>query len=47
MLENKKIKLLIADDNKEFCDLIVEFLENEEDIEIMGVAHDGVEVLKR
>lgn len=47
VLENKKIKLLIADDNKEFCDLIVEFLENEEDIEIMGVAHDGVEVLEK
>ena len=46
MLENQKIKLLIADDNKDFCDLIVEFFEDENDIEIVGVAHDGVEVLK-
>ena len=47
MLEDQRIKLLIADDNKEFCDLIVEFFENEKDIKIIGVAHDGVEVLEK
>ena len=25
MIEGKKIKLLIADDNKEFCGLVVDF----------------------
>lgn len=47
MIEGKKIKLLIADDNKEFCGLVVDFFENEKDIEILGVAHDGLEVLEK
>lgn len=47
MLEDKRIKLLIADDNKEFCNLIVEFFEGEQDIKIIGVAHDGLEALEK
>ncbi len=43
----KKIKLIIADDNKEFCDLIYEFFSNEDDMDIIGVAHDGLEVLEK
>lgn len=47
MIEDKKIKLLIADDNKEFCELVKEFLENEEDMHVLDVAHDGLEVLEK
>lgn len=47
MLEEAKIKLLIVDDNKEFCNLVVEFFESQEDIEVVGVAHDGLEALEK
>ncbi|MDD4570281.1 MAG: sporulation transcription factor Spo0A [Tepidanaerobacteraceae bacterium] len=47
MLEDHKIKLLIADDNKEFCNLVVEFFENDKEVKVLGVAHDGLEVLEK
>ncbi|MGI6778062.1 MAG: sporulation transcription factor Spo0A [Acetivibrionales bacterium] len=39
----KKIKVVIADDNKEFGDILCEYLNNQEDIEVVGVARDGLE----
>jgi len=47
MLEEQRIKLLIVDDNKEFCNLVVEFFENQKDIKVVGVAHDGLEALEK
>lgn len=38
-----KLKVLIADDNKDFCDLIVNCFEKQEDMEICGVAYDGTQ----
>ena len=32
---NEKIKIVLADDNKDFCQLLKEYLSNEEDIEIL------------
>ncbi|MCL2566049.1 MAG: sporulation transcription factor Spo0A [Defluviitaleaceae bacterium] len=40
-MENGKIKLLLADDNKDFCDVMKNFFAKQEDIEIVGIAHDG------
>jgi two-component system response regulator (stage 0 sporulation protein A) len=40
-----KIRVAIADDNKEFCLLLTEALTQEEAIEVVGVAHNGLEVL--
>lgn len=40
---DKKIQLMIADDNKEFGDILCEFLNNQSDIEVIGVARDGLE----
>ncbi|WP_455538151.1 sporulation transcription factor Spo0A [Terrisporobacter sp.] len=45
ILVNEKIKIVLADDNKDFCQLLKEYLSNEEDIEILGVAKDGIEAL--
>jgi two-component system response regulator (stage 0 sporulation protein A) len=45
MAENK-IKVLIADDNKEFCSILSEYLKNQDDFEVVGVAKDGIEALK-
>lgn len=40
-----KIRVLIADDNREFGDILNEFLGSQEDIEVAGVARDGIEAL--
>lgn len=40
------LNILIADDNKDFNDLLSEFLEKEEDMEIIGNAYNGKEVLE-
>ena len=41
-----KIKIVLADDNKDFCQVLKEYLSNVEDIEILGIAKDGVEALQ-
>ena len=37
----KTIKIGIADDNKDFCDILSDFFEDKENIEIAFLAHDG------
>ncbi|SHJ48728.1 sporulation transcription factor Spo0A [Paramaledivibacter caminithermalis] len=41
----EKIKILIADDNKDFCDILYEYLSKQDDLEIIGVAKDGIEAI--
>ena len=41
-----KIKIVLADDNKDFCQVLKEYLSNEDDIEILGIAKDGIEALE-
>jgi two-component system response regulator (stage 0 sporulation protein A) len=43
-LLTKKIQVVIADDNREFGDILSEYLNNQSDIEVVGVARDGLEV---
>lgn len=40
-----KFSVLIADDNKDFCDIICEFLSKQKDMEIVGVANDGIQAV--
>lgn len=40
-----KIKVLIADDNREFVDLLRDYLLDHSDIDVIGVAYNGNEVL--
>jgi len=42
----EKIKLVIADDNKEFCDILNRVISSYEEFQIVGVARDGVEALE-
>lgn len=42
----KAIKILIADDNREFCELLKEFLQQQEDFELIGIAQNGLEALE-
>ncbi len=44
-MENK-ISVLIADDNKDFCVILCQYFEMQDDIEIVGVANDGNEAVE-
>ena len=42
----ERITVLIADDNPEFSKTLATYLENQEDMQIVGIAKDGVEALE-
>ncbi len=42
----KKIQVVIADDNREFGDILCEYLNSQNDIEVTGVARDGLEAFE-
>ena len=42
----QKIKILIADDNKDFCSILSEYLSMQPDFEIIGIAKDGLEAIE-
>ena len=44
-MTRKAIQLLIADDNREFCELLKEFINQQEDINLVGIAYNGLEAL--
>lgn len=46
MSENR-IKVLLADDNKDFCDVVTSYLSKQEDIEMSAVAYDGVDAYNK
>ena len=45
-MEGNKISVLIADDNKEFCSILNDYLLNQRDIVVTGIAKDGKEALE-
>ncbi len=42
----KKIKVGIADDNREFCDVLTEYFQDKEDIDLVFVSHDGFKTIE-
>jgi len=46
-MNEKKITILMADDNKDFCDAIINYLAKQPDMEIVGTAYDGLETLEK
>ncbi|HOQ38322.1 MAG TPA: sporulation transcription factor Spo0A [Acetivibrio sp.] len=42
-MTSNKIQVVIADDNREFGDILYEYLNEKDDIEVVGVARDGIE----
>jgi len=46
-MSKRKISILLADDNKEFCDTLINYLEKHDDLEIVAVAYDGVDAYKK
>jgi len=45
-MEQRSINVLIADDNKEFCNILSDYFLSQKDINVVGVAKDGLEVLE-
>lgn len=45
-MENKRIKIIIADDNKEFASILSDYLKGQNDFEVIGIAKDGLEAVK-
>ena len=43
----EKITVLIADDNQEFSKTLATYLGNEKDMEVVGMAKDGVEAVEQ
>jgi len=41
----EKIRILVADDNKDFCVILSEYLATQPDFEVVGIAKDGLEVM--
>lgn len=41
----EKIRVAIADDNKEFCQIIAQFISAQDEFEVVGIARDGIEAL--
>lgn len=41
----EKVKILIADDNRDFCEILSKFLSADEKFEVVGIAKDGIEAL--
>lgn len=42
----KKIKVGIADDNREFCDIMTEYFREKDDIDLVFVSHDGLKTVE-
>ncbi|EGW36695.1 response regulator, partial [Desulfosporosinus sp. OT] len=42
----RPIRVLLADDNREFVEIVKEFIERQEDMSLVGVAYHGNEALE-
>ncbi len=45
-MAKKSIGVLIADDNRDFCELLKEFISQQEDFNLTGIAYNGIEALQ-
>ncbi|MCL2372974.1 MAG: sporulation transcription factor Spo0A [Defluviitaleaceae bacterium] len=46
-MNEKKITILMADDNKDFCDAIANYLEKQKDMQVIATASDGLEAIEK
>lgn len=40
---NRKIKIVIADDNRSLCQMLQSYLQSQEDLQVVGIAYNGVD----
>jgi len=43
----EKVRILIADDNKDFSEILAEYLSSHEELEIIGLARDGIDAVEQ
>jgi len=43
----KAVKVLIADDNRDFCELLREYINQQEDFQLCGIAYNGLEAIEQ
>ncbi|MGI6727778.1 MAG: sporulation transcription factor Spo0A [Anaerovoracaceae bacterium] len=42
----KKVRIGIADDNKDFCNILIDFFETQKDIEVVFTSNDGMQTVE-
>ena len=45
-MKMKRIKIGIADDNREFCEILTDYFRDKEDIDLAFVSHDGIKTVE-
>lgn len=46
-MNENKIKIVIADDNREFCDVLASHINLQPDMEVVGIAIDGIDAMNK
>lgn len=46
-MNHRSIKVFLADDNVDFCNIVSQYFETQEDIELIGTAHDGLSAFEQ
>ena len=46
MVDDKRIGVLLVDDNRDFTRMVEEFLSAQSDFQVVGVGHNGAEALE-
>lgn len=46
-MNNGKIKVLLADDNKDFCDIVSNYINKQDDMEVCKTVYDGIEAFNK
>lgn len=46
-MDKKILTVLIADDNKDFCDCLSNYIEKQEDMKVVSVVYDGIEAYNK
>lgn len=46
-MSQNKLKILIADDNKDFCDILKNYLEKQPNMEVIAIANNGNDAYKK
>lgn len=46
-MNHNTIKVLLADDNKDFCDILAAHLQKQEDMQVVAIAMDGIDAMNK
>lgn len=46
-MNHNMIKVLLADDNKDFCDILAAHLQKQEDMQVVAIAMDGIDAMNK